>query len=262
MADHRIYGRARLARRPKPDVTKRKAYAMQQSCNSAIAALQPKNESNTTTLKARSRLILGDCINVLKTLPGHSIDLVVTDPPYLINYKARDGRSIMNDSNKDWVFPAFQEITRVLKNDAFMVSFYGWNKAHHFLRVWQKLGLRPVGHFACIKSYASKRGFTEMSHENAYLLAKGNPSKPVSAPRDVLAMPYSGNRLHPTQKPIELLSRFIRAYSKQGDTILDPFAGSASTAVAAKSLGRECIAIEKDPQYFTIAKQRVLARAA
>lgn len=226
------------------------------------ADLQKKDVENTTTLQAKSRLILGDCIHVLKTIPDHSIDLVVTDPPYLVNYKARDGRTIMNDRNGAWVYPAFQEIARVLKNDAFIVSFYGWNKIHYFLQVWQKLGLRPVGHFACIKSYASTRGFTAMSHENAYLLAKGKPSKPASAPCDVMSMPYSGNKLHPTQKPTELLGRFIRAYSKRGETVLDPFAGSASTAIAAKSLGRECIAIEKDPQYFALAKQRVLARAA
>ncbi|NEP17875.1 MAG: DNA methylase [Leptolyngbya sp. SIO4C1] len=208
--------------------------------------------------KPQSRLILGDCITILKTLPSQSIDLVVTDPPYLVNYTARDGRKIMGDTCKKWVYPAFQEIARVLKNNAFIVSFYGWHKIQHFMQVWMTLGLSPVGHFACVKKYASKRGFTASHHENAYLLAKGHPRlSSAKAPRSVLEMPYSGNKLHPTQKPVELLSTFIKAYSRPGDTILDPFAGSASTAIAAKSAGRECIAIEKDPQYFALAKQRL-----
>ena len=219
--------------------------------------------SSTTPLnslpEAKSRLILGDCIDVLKTLPKQSIDLVVTDPPYLVNFTDRNGRKIAGDRNKDWVDPAFQEIVRVLKDDAFIVSFYGWTKVHHFMRTWRTLGLRPVGHFTCIKSYASSKGFTAGSHENAYLLAKGKPSLVKAAPREVLDMPYTGNTLHPTQKPVKLLRTFIRAYSQRGDTVLDPFAGSASTAIAAKLAGRECIAIEKDPHYFAQAKQRVLA---
>lgn len=215
------------------------------------------------TIESKSRLILGDCIDVLKRIPDESIDLVVTDPPYLVNFTDRGGRKIIGDINSHWLYPAFKEITRVLKNNACVISFYGWNKVHHFMRVWVGLGLRPVGHFVCTKKYASSRGLTARTHENAYLLAKGKPSfTSTSIPHDVLPMPYTGNKLHPTQKPVEVLRTFIEAYSEPGALILDPFAGSASTAIAAKSLERECIAIEKDPQYFALAKDRLLARAA
>ncbi len=206
----------------------------------------------------KSRLILGDCIDKLKELPDESIDLVVTDPPYLVRYKGKDGRTLLNDDNRKWLYPAFREVQRVLKKDSFVVSFYGYTKVQHFMRAWMSVNLYPVGHFVCVKDYASRASFTAISHECAYLLAKGKPIEPKHVPNSVQEMRYSGNKLHPTQKHTALLKTFIQAYSRPGDVILDPFAGSGSTAVAAKSLGRECIAIEKDPTYFKLAKQRLL----
>ncbi|MBW4595503.1 MAG: DNA methylase [Brasilonema angustatum HA4187-MV1] len=205
----------------------------------------------------KSDLIHGDCVEVMKTLPAISVDFILTDPPYLVGYQSRDGRTILNDNNDRWLAPAFQEMYRVLKNDSFCVSFYGWHKVDSFMEVWRRVGFRPIGHFVFSKNYASSKSFTQAHHESAYLLAKGNPEKPAYIPRDVLGWKYTGNKLHPTQKPTGILSELIKAYSKPGDTVLDPFAGSASTAIAAKQNGRGFIAIEKDTNYFTIAQNRL-----
>src|SRR5205807_2307166 len=71
-------------------------------------------------------LIHGDCLQVLPTLPTASVDFILTDPPYITRYKSRDGRSVTNDDNDRWLKPAFAQMHRVLKNDSFAVSFYGW----------------------------------------------------------------------------------------------------------------------------------------
>ena len=91
------------------------------------------------------KIINGDCQKVLERLRSACVDLVVTDPPYLVNYRDRHGRQIMNDVDSSWLEPAFLEIARVLKPGRFCVSFYGWNQADRFLDTWKEVGLRPVG---------------------------------------------------------------------------------------------------------------------
>jgi site-specific DNA-methyltransferase (adenine-specific) len=98
-----------------------------------------------------------------------------------------------------------------------------------------------------------------MCHECAYLLVKGNPEKPANPPSDVLPWRYSGNKLHPTQKPVSALIPLIEAYSVPGATVLDPFGGSGSTAVAARRCGRRFMLFEKDNAYFEMAKRRLAA---
>ncbi|MGC9225414.1 MAG: DNA-methyltransferase [Terracidiphilus sp.] len=72
-------------------------------------------------------------------------------------------------------------------------------------------------------------------------------------------MPYSGNKLHPTQKPIAALLPLVETFSQTGSVVLDPFCGSGSTLVAAKQLNRKYIGIELDPAYHAIAARRLAA---
>ena len=204
-----------------------------------------------------NRMIHGDCIEVMRTMPDASVDLIITDPPYLVNYRSRDGRTIAGDGNGSWLRPAFVEMHRVLRPHSFCISFYGWNKVDRFMAAWRAIGFTPVGHFTCPKAYSSSVGFTQGRHESAFLLAKGRPAKPSQPPRDVLPWHYTGNGLHPTQKPVSALKPLIEAYSAAGAIILDPFAGSGTTAVAASQAGRGYIAIEKDMAYYQKAQERL-----
>jgi DNA modification methylase len=199
----------------------------------------------------------GDCISIMQSLPANSIDFILTDPPYLVRYQDREGRSIQNDSNADWLMPAFTEAYRVLKQDRFMISFYGWTQIDKFFHAWRSAGFRVVGHLVFRKQYASKSRFLKYQHEQAYLLAKGNPRLPDNPIPDVIDTPYSGNKLHPTQKPVAALKPLIEAFTQKNELILDPFCGSGSTLLAAKILNRRYLGIELDPQYHAAATKRL-----
>jgi hypothetical protein len=137
----------------------------------------------------------GDCVELMRQMPVASVDFILTDPPYLVNYRSRDGRVIRNDTDDRWLRPAFAEAYRVLRSNRFCVCFYGWSKADTFIAAWRGAGFRPVGHLVFRKCYASTTRFLRYQHEQAYLLAKGEPKRPEHPISDVLEIRYTGNRL-------------------------------------------------------------------
>jgi DNA modification methylase len=199
----------------------------------------------------------GDCIQVMQQMPGNSVDFILTDPPYLVNYCDRNGRAIQNDASDDWLKPAMAEAYRVLKQNRLAVMFYGWTKVDAFFEAWRAAGFRPVGHIVFRKTYSSKRRFFSYQHEQAYLLAKGRPPLPKQPLADVMDMPFSGNKLHPTQKPVAALAPLVRSFTLPGELILDPFAGSGSSCAAAMLTSRRYIGIELDAEYFHHASARL-----
>lgn len=204
-----------------------------------------------------SRIIRGDCVKVMASLPEGSVDFILTDPPYLVSYRDRSGRSLINDDNDAWLKPAFREMHRLLRPDSLCVSFYGWHKVDVFMDAWKAAGFRVVGHIVFRKRYSSRARYVGYRHESAYLLAKGFPAFPDRPPPDVLEWQYSGNRLHPTQKPVEPLKILIDAFTAPGAVLLDPFCGSGSTLAAARELKRRFIGIAVDPVHFRTAAERL-----
>ncbi|EMW91861.1 DNA methylase family protein [Escherichia coli ThroopD] len=179
-----------------------------------------------------SRFILGDCVRVMATFPGNAVDFILTDPPYLVGFRDRQGRTIAGDKTDEWLQPACNEMYRVLKIDALMVSFYGWNRDVRFMAAWKNAGFSVVGHLVFTKTYTSKAAYVGYRHECAYILAKGRPALPQKPLPDVLGWKYSGNRHHPTEKPVTSLQPLIESFTHPNAIVLDPFAGSGSTCVA------------------------------
>ena len=208
-----------------------------------------------------NQVIHGDCVIALRSLPSASVDLVVTDPPYLVNYTARDGRRCANDLDGHWLAPAFRELHRVLKPNRLCVSFYGWPWVERFMAVWKGCGFRPVSHLVWTKAHCSREGYTRSHHEVAYLLAKGWPPKPARPPPDVLPWEYTRNLHHPNEKPVNGLVPLIEAFSQPGDIVLDPFAGSGSTGLAARACQRRFILIELSGRHCATAQARLNALA-
>jgi len=202
-------------------------------------------------------IIHGDCVSHLSELDTESIDFVLTDPPYLVAYRDRSGRTIANDDDDAWLRPAFRQIHRVMKESTLCVSFYGWHKVDAFFAAWRASGLTPVGHIVFRKSYTSARRLLLYQHEQAYLLCKG-PTPRTSEPiPDVIDFPYSGNTLHPTQKPTEALEPLIHAFCPADGIVLDPFCGSGSTLLAARNMGRRYVGIELDRVHHRTACLRL-----
>ncbi len=215
---------------------------------------------NTNTIQQQlpvNAILHGDCIDVMRNLPANAVDFILTDPPYLVNYRDRDGRTIHNDSNSDWLKPAMAQAYRILKQNRLMLCFYGWTKVDEFFAAWKDAGFHPVGHIVFRKEYSSKSRFLSYRHEQAYLLAKGRPPLPKQPIADVIDMPYSGNKMHPTQKPIAALAQLIRSFTLPNELVLDCFAGSGSTCAAAMLTSRKYIGIEMDRVYYEVAYHRL-----
>ena len=84
------------------------------------------------TSRSFNAILLGDCIGLMPGLDAESVDFVLTDPPYLVAYRDRSGRTVANDDDDAWLRPAFRQIHRVMKESTLCVSFYGWHKVDVF----------------------------------------------------------------------------------------------------------------------------------
>jgi modification methylase len=245
------------------------------------------------------RIIVGDCIGVLGTLPDASVDLVFADPPYNLQLNKelfRPNNSRVDGVDDDWdkfrCFAAYDEFTRawlqacrrVLKpaGGLWVIGSY-----HNIFRVGvalQDLGYWVLNDVIWRKSNPMPnfrgRRFTN-AHETLVWASMGRKARytfnydSMKALNDDLQMRSdwlfpicsgaerlkqdSGRKTHPTQKPEALLHRIILASSNVGDVVLDPFIGSGTTAVVAKRLGRSFIGVERNKSYAEAAKTRLAA---
>jgi site-specific DNA-methyltransferase (adenine-specific) len=199
------------------------------------------------------QLHLGDCLEVMRDIPDGSIDAVVTDPPYGINmdggtdgFGIRSGRRY--ESRWDDKPPTARVFDVMLKISAVAIVFGGNNftdklpVSSHWM-VWDKTGeikfKNPFSDCELIWTNVNKKTVNKYT-----VIQQGF----ISAEK---------TRYHPTQKPVQLLSRIIQDYTNPGDTILDPFMGSGTTGVACVQTGRNFIGIEIDPDYYKIAEKRI-----
>ncbi|MEM1350933.1 MAG: DNA methyltransferase [Pseudomonadota bacterium] len=175
-----------------------------------------------------------------------------------MNNRDRDGRSLRNDTNADGVMPVFAPMAQAMKPNSYAVCFAGWSALPQFTAAREAAGLRIVSHIVWQRRYASRKSFTEYRHESAYVIAKGSPAKPAHPLPSVMEWVYSGNKRHPTEKAVEILTPLIRSFSKPRDLVCDPFGGSSSTSVAAALSGRDYLGIDIDARHVTVAKARLV----
>ncbi len=210
--------------------------------------------------RGRMMVFHADCTKLLPLFPSGSIDFVLTDPPYLVEYRGRwDGTRarIVGDEDPAWLYPAFSEIWRVLNDDSFAVSFYGWPQSDVFAGVFKAIGFRLVSHLVFVKNVWGLGRFSRGQHETAFLLAKGRPKVRGRKPSDVFEWTREQEPLHPNQKPTAPLREILSAYAPSNGIVLDPFMGSGSTLRAAKDLGMKAVGIEVEERYCRIAAARL-----
>ena len=207
----------------------------------------------------------GDCLNYMKKIPSESIDLIVTDPPYLMNfqsgYRKRKYNKIKNDTvqNEKLISEYFEHCYRILKNDTAIYCFCSWHHIDIFKQefekyfklkniiIWQKNNT-SMGDLK--GSYAPKYEMILFGHKGRRLL------NGFRYP-DILEFKRTNNKLHPTEKPVDLLELFIKQSSDINDVVFDGFMGSGSTGVACINTNRKFIGCELDENYFKIAEQRL-----
>jgi DNA modification methylase len=205
---------------------------------------------------ASYQLHLGDCLEILPTLGR--VDAVITDPPYGIAYKNKrhdirprqyadvligDNDPCVGQSVTDWAHGASIPVC------VFAHHRHPWRGKWRNWLVWDKGGAVGGG--------GDRATCWKFTWE---LIQVGGFGK-LNGQRDgsVLRFPIgqSNMRLHPTQKPIELMIYLIEKLTQPGATILDPFMGSGTTGVACIKTGRNFIGIEKDAGYYDIAQHRL-----
>ena len=211
------------------------------------------------------KLYQGDCLEVMDKLIKQNVkvDAIITDPPYGMdyrsNYRKEKYEKISNDNDLSFLDDFFQKCDKLLKDDTHIYCFCSWHHIDKFkiafekyftlknVIVWEKNNT-SMGDLK--GSYAPKHEFVLFGH-------KGRRLRNGKRLPDVLQANRTGNKLHPTQKPISLLQIFIEQSSDENEIILDPFMGSGSTGVAALNTNRKFIGIELDEKYFNIAKDRL-----
>lgn len=191
-------------------------------------------------------LVNADCRDILPLIPKDMVSLVLTDPPYGIDYAAHPivgkNKSASNHAPMNWDVSPADNIGEIIKLASYSIvwggNYYNLPLTRCWL-VWYKPDAPP------------SIGDCE--------LAWTNLSRPNQLLPQTIAATNGERRGHPTQKPLKLLTWCITQADKCGtnNLILDPFLGSGTTAVAAKILGRKCIGIEIEEKYCKIAVERL-----
>jgi site-specific DNA-methyltransferase (adenine-specific) len=233
-------------------------------------------------------LRLGDCLEVMKTIPDGSIDAIITDPPY--GTTACKWDSVI-DFQLMW-----GQLNRIIKPNGAIVLFGGQPftsalissnyKKYKYNWVWDKqrgsnfatIKKRPFNSFEDICVFYDKqptynpqmidgkpynRTQSKIGDFKSDMVKNKKNIVTVSDgkryPLTILSFPMVGqtNKFHNTQKPILLMEYLIKTYTNENETVLDFTMGSGSTGVAAKNLNRNFIGIEQDQQYFDIATERI-----
>lgn len=226
-------------------------------------------------------LMHGDCLELMKSIPDGSVDMVLTDPPYgttackwdsVIPFEPMWAQlKRVTKRNGAIVMTASQPFTSALGASNLPMLRYSW--------VWRKSAATghlnakrmPMSDFEDVIVFYARQptynpqgliphGKTTRRGGNGGCYGfsgKENLQEWTNYPRRVLEFASEGKTVHPTQKPVALMEYLIKTYTNEGETVLDFTMGSGTTGVAAKNLGRSFIGIELDETYFNIAKERI-----
>lgn len=210
-------------------------------------------------------IIHGDSLTVLRQMEAESVDAIITDPPYGIDYHTkRTGASIKNDKSPFiwFLYDAFRVLKSGASGQGTLVCFTRWDVQQTFIDAMKLAGFQVRSEVIWDKvmhGMGDCKSQFAPTHENIIFAVKGKFSFPGHRPKDVVSFMKlsSSQMIHPTEKPVGLLASLITSVTKPGDLILDPFAGSGSTLVAAKKTGRRFIGIELDDKHFEKAQRRI-----
>lgn len=232
---------------------------------------EPVTKQGDVWQLGRHRLMCGDSTSVecvQKLMGGQQVDLLLTDPPYGINYtgKTKDALKIENDAKSDDDFIsflklAFEAADSVMKPGAVFYIWHADSKAHIFRMACQMAGWEVRQVLIWVKnSMVLGRQDYQWKHEPClYGWKEGAGHLWASDRKQTTVLEFdrpTANKEHPTMKPVALFDYQIKNNTKGGDIVLDLFAGSGTTVVACEQNGRRAYAMEYDPRYCDVIVKR------
>lgn len=204
-----------------------------------------------------------NCMNTMGRMKNKFIDLIVTDPPYGMkfrsNHRAKRYGDIHWDDNLDWVNDFCAETNRILKADSHLYMFCSFHNVDIFkqsleryftiknILIWEKNNT----------SMGDLKGDYAPKYEMILFATKGRRLLNGRRDPNIVKFARTGNKLHPTQKPVELISYLVNKSSKENDIVYDPFMGSGTTAEAAYTSNRNYIGSEIMTIYYEISLTRL-----
>jgi len=235
-----------------------------------------------------------DCIDGMKTIPDGKIDLVVTDPPFAINFKAKKANYNRTSSR---VLSGYNEITkenyyeftlnwmsqcfRILKESGGMYVFSGWNNLADILNAIEEIGFITVNHIIWKYQFGvvTNRKFVTSHYHCLYICKNDKKRKFFPYERfgkeeknnqgrslhykdkedvwEIKREYWTGDEKTPTKLPAEIIKKILQYSSEEGDLVFDPFLGSGQTAVVSKLLKRNYIGFEIVKEYFDFISKRL-----
>ncbi|MDH3678128.1 MAG: site-specific DNA-methyltransferase [Nitrosopumilus sp.] len=230
----------------------------------------------------------------MKSLPKNKIDLVITDPPFAIDFKAKKGNynrissrvisgynEIKPEDYYVFTYNWMKEVYRVLKESGSMYVFSGWNNLKDILSALDDVGFITINHIIWKYQFGvvTKRKFVT-SHYHCLYVCKNNEKrkffpfsrfKKEDRTKEGRSLHYkdkedvwnikreywTGDEKTPTKLPSELIEKLLIYSSEKKDIIMDPFLGSGQVAVVSKSMGRQFLGFEIVPDYYKFAKKRL-----
>lgn len=212
-----------------------------------------------------------DCIDLIKDIPDDSVDMILCDPSYGIEYKTsyrknnthRFCSEIANDKNLDIVRNIAKDLYRVLKNDTACFMFASWKKQDEVSDILEEAGFKIKNRIIWDKGNRSAgdlKGQFGYQYEVIMFASKGRPTLKGHRFSDIWRFPRISHKkaLHQNEKPVALLEQAITSFTEKDALILDPVMGAASTGIASINTGRKFIGFEIDEDYYNIAKNRLL----
>lgn len=226
-------------------------------------------------------LMNGDCLELIKQIPSNSVDLILIDPPYEISRPTnfQSGEETGRDTDRfrismdfgEWdknftgLEVVIKEGYRILRQGGTMICFYDLWKIETLKNLYDSNKFKQVRFIEWVKTNPvpinSKINYLTNAREVAVSAIKGSkPTFNSSYDNGLYSYPICAGKertIHPTQKPLSLITDLVLKHSNEGDMVLDCFMGSGTTGVACKNTNREFIGIELDEKYYKVACERL-----
>ena len=212
-----------------------------------------------------------DCLEGMKKIGDGSVDAIICDPPYFTGMThgySEKARLVDLNICRPFYLQLFAEFIRILSSRGCVYWFCDWRSMGFYLSAMESARV-PVKNCLVWDKMGGAGNFYRYSHELILFATNNNQFRGAVGKNVISGIPgftYSskidGGKVHPSQKPLQLIQKLISDSTQEGDTVLDCFMGSGTTAIAAMKLNRKFIGFEIDEKYFEIAKRRIELAAA